>query len=164
MKNESNRKRLLSYFKDVSETPEDIQDLILRILIHDGYGTEEFCGFRNKNNTVVVTHKSNLLKYLRYVFPRFKSYRNGKVKDQADSQINRQLNNLITSGVLEVVDIKRKKCIIRGRMWENRVNKINKMFNEMSYGELLVKVCMGDFPHARAKFIQDNGSIADVDM
>ena len=33
------RKYLLSYFKDDPESPEDIQDLILRILRHDGYGT-----------------------------------------------------------------------------------------------------------------------------
>lgn len=146
----------MSFFEGVVETPEDIQDLILRIFIYDGYGTDCFCGEKHPQDKNWVFHKSKLYTYLKMVFPRFKHYRNGNPKDQSDGQILRQVNNLIKQRVLEVVDIKRKKCIIRGTMWDSRVKKINKMISECSDDALLVKILMGDNPELRKRYIQEN--------
>ena len=147
------RKYLLSYFKDDPETPEDIQDLILRILRHDGYGLEEG----------IIGNKRDLIKYLRYTFPRFKKHRNGNPKDQSDGQILRQLNNLLREGVLTLHKHKRVNLVVRGKLWDSRVSQIRLVRTEMSTASLLSAILMGDDPSKRMKFIKDNGRFASLD-
>jgi hypothetical protein len=148
------RKYLLSFFDNDLETPEDVQDLILRILRYDGYGLDDgmFC------------NKRILLEYLRKTFPKFKKYRNGDMKDQSDGQILRQLNNLIRHGALVLHKHKRVNLVVRGKLWNSRVSQIRKLRKEMSCASLLTTILMGDDPSKRMKFIKDNGRFASLDV
>ena len=156
---------LLSYFLDEPETPEDIQNLILRILKHDGYGTSRCIDEKvTEDDSVWCLNKSKLLSYLRYVFPRFSKHRNGDPKNQKDSQILRQLNNLIRQGVLTMQKHKRTNYVVRGRAWTSRCRSIQKMRSEMSVESLLTTIIMGDCPARRARFIKENGRGATLDV
>lgn len=146
MENKSDYKRrhkyLLSYFEDEPETPENVQDLILKVMLEDGVGTKD-CLFK----------KRTFLEYLRIAYPKRKG-----------SQLNRQVNNLIRQGVLlHYTHTKTLKYIVRGRQWESRVAKMTKPYSQMSCGELQQEILMGECPNRRNRFIGDHWHLANID-
>ena len=158
------RKYLLSYFKDDPESPEDIQDLILRVLRHDGYGTGSISGDRLDDGYLWVFNKSKLFEYLKQVFLRFRKVRNGGLKNQSDGQILRQLNNLIKQKALEVKNYKRVNVIVRGEMFNIRISRVQKMITESSSDTLITKILMGDDSGKRMRYIKENGHQAEIDV
>ncbi len=146
MENKSDYKRrhkyLLSYFEDEPETPENVQDLILKVMLEDGVGTKD-----------CLLKKRRFLEYLRIAYPKRKS-----------SQLNRQVNNLIRQDVLlHYTHTKTKKYIVRSRQWDARVKKMTKPYSQMTCGELQQKILMGECPSRRNRFIRDHWHLANID-
>ena len=146
MENKSDYKRrhkyLLSYFEDEPETPENVQDLILKVMLEDGVGTKD-----------CLCKKRTFLEYLRIAYPKRKG-----------SQLNRQVNNLIRQDVLlHYTHTKTLKYIVRGRQWESRVAKMTKPYSEMTCGELQQEILLGECLRRRNRFIGDHGHLSTID-
>tara|TARA_R100001530_G_scaffold116279_2_gene83314 strand:+ start:548 stop:1006 length:459 start_codon:yes stop_codon:yes gene_type:complete len=138
------REYYLSYFKDMVETPEILQDKMLKVLIADGWcepdGVEPYWSVK----------KNLMIEYFDRAFPKHKR-----------SILNARLNELMQSRVIvKSIKYKTKPYLIKGTNWDSRVRRIQPTLEETSTDTLVTMILMGDNPDWRARYIADH--IGDV--
>jgi len=138
------REYYLSYFKDMVETPEILQDKMLKVLIADGWcepdGVKPYWSGK----------KNLMIEYFDRAFPKHKR-----------SILNARLNELMQSRVIvKSIKYKTKPYLIKGTNWDSRVRRIQPTLEETSTDTLVTMILMGDNPDWRARYIADH--IGDV--